>query len=113
MAEPDPNRPTAAQTAFSLEVGAQEKRKINARRLGTRGIWSGFGTFGLIGGSVTVPTLLGAMLGAWLDERRAGVHVWTLPLLIVGLCIGCANAWYWVAQSIEKQDKKHDEEKDA
>jgi ATP synthase protein I len=56
---------------------------------------------GLIGWSVAVPTLLGAMLGLWLDRSHPGVRSWTLMLLIAGLCIGCANAWHWVAQ----QDK--------
>ena len=30
-------------------------------------------------------------------------------LLVAGLCVGCANAWYWVAQ----QDKAmHDQDED-
>ena len=40
---------------------------------------------GLIGWSVAVPTLLGAMLGLWLDRRHPGAHSWTLMLLVVGL----------------------------
>jgi ATP synthase protein I len=93
-------RPTPG-TAFSQEVGAQEKRKLEARRASARGVWSGFGMFGLIGWSVAAPTVLGALLGLWLDKRRPGAHSWTLSLLVVGLCIGCANAWHWVA----KEDK--------
>ena len=41
---------------------------------------------GLIGWSVVVPTLLGAALGIWLDERHPGAHSWTLALLVAGLC---------------------------
>jgi ATP synthase protein I len=54
--------------------------------------------FGLIGWSVSVPTLVGALLGNWLDGHRPGAHSWTLSLLIAGLCVGCINAWYWVSK---------------
>jgi len=56
-----------------------------------------------------VPTLLGAMLGLWWDRHHPGQHSWTLMLLAVGLVIGCANAWHWVAQ----EDKAmHDDTED-
>ncbi len=61
---------------------------------------------GLVGWSVAVPTLLGAALGLWLDQHYPGAHAWTLALLVAGLCLGCANAWHWVAQ----EDKRMHEE---
>ncbi len=78
-------------------MDAKVGRKLRAQRNGTQGAWSGLGVFGLIGWSVTTPTLLGAMLGVWLDRHRAGVHSWTLTLLIAGLAIGCVSAWHWVS----------------
>ncbi len=90
--------PRADNSEFSREVGAQEARKLTARRRGATAVWSGFGMFGLIGWSVSVPTLFGALLGTWLDKRRPGAHSWTLSLLIAGLCLGCINAWYWVSK---------------
>jgi ATP synthase protein I len=57
---------------------------------------------GLIGWSVTVPTLLGAALGLWLDRHHPGKLNWTLALMMAGLAIGCLNAWHWVA----KEDRK-------
>ena len=62
---------------------------------------------GLIGWSVTIPTLLGAALGSWLDRRHSGPHPWTLALLMAGLVIGCFNAWHWVA----KEDKAMQDER--
>jgi ATP synthase protein I len=47
---------------------------------------------------VTIPTLLGAALGFWLDRHHPGGRSWTLALLAAGLAIGCLNAWRWVAQ---------------
>jgi F-type H+-transporting ATPase subunit epsilon len=56
-------------TAFSREVGAKAARKLKARRNAAPGVWFGLGMMGLIGWSVVVPTLLGAALGIWLDNR--------------------------------------------
>jgi len=71
-------------TAFSREVGAKAARKLRARN-STQGVWFGLGMMGLIGWSVVVPTLLGAALGIWLDNRHPGKYSWTLTLLVVGL----------------------------
>jgi ATP synthase protein I len=94
-------------TAFSREVGAQAARKLRARK-STQGVWFGLGMMGLIGWSVVVPTLLGAALGIWLDNRHPGKYSWTLTLLVVGLVIGCLNAWHWVS----KEDKEMREEQE-
>ena len=96
------------QTAFSQEVGAKAARKLKARRNATQGVWFGLGMMGLVGWSVVVPTLLGAALGIWLDNRHPGSYSWTLMLLVIGLVIGCLNAWHWV----DKQDKAMREEQE-
>jgi len=103
--------PTKRTTAFSQQVGAKETRKLKAQRKATQSIWFGIGVFGLIGWSVAVPTLLGAVLGLWLDKHHPGKHSWTLTLLIIGLIIGCLNAWHWVARE-DKQMRDETEDKD-
>lgn len=108
MADKLPMKPAEPTKAFSHAVGAQETRKLAARRVDARAVWSGFGMFGLIGWSVATPTVLGALGGMWLDKRRAGIHSWTITLLIIGLSIGCANAWHWVAK--EDKEIRADEE---
>lgn len=92
------------------QVGAKAARKLRARRNATPDVWFGLGMMGLIGWSVVVPTLLGAALGLWLDQRYAGGRSWTLALLVAGLAIGCLNAWHWVAKENramgeEREDK--------
>ncbi|MEJ0037771.1 MAG: AtpZ/AtpI family protein [Gammaproteobacteria bacterium] len=94
----DLRTPANRKSTFGAQVGAQAARKLNARRHPAQGVWFGLGMMGLIGWSVTVPTLLGAALGLWLDKRHAGEHSWTLALLMAGLVIGCFNAWHWVSQ---------------
>lgn len=94
-----PPRPAAPNLAD--QIGAKAARKLKARRNGTPGVWFGLGMMGLIGWSVVVPTLLGAGLGMWLDQRYPGGRSWTLALLMAGLALGCINAWHWV----DKEDR--------
>ncbi len=84
--------------SFARRIAALAERKLGAQRSGAQGVWAGLGVTGLIGWSVAVPTLLGAMLGLWLDNHHPGHRSWTLMLLVAGLLLGCANAWHWVAQ---------------
>jgi ATP synthase protein I len=83
---------------FDAKIAAQVARKLKAQRAGTQSAWFGIGMFGVIGWSVAAPTLLGALLGIWWDKHHPGPHSRILALLVAGLVIGCANAWYWVAQ---------------
>ena len=94
---PDPDSIPPAEQSFSREVGAQENRKLRARKVRSP-VWPGLGMLGLIGWSVCLPTLLGAWLGRWLDARHPGSHSWTLALLVAGLCLGCTNAAHWISK---------------
>jgi ATP synthase protein I len=95
---------------FVGEIGAKAARKLKARK-STQGVWFGLGMMGLVGWSVVVPTLLGAALGIWLDNHHPGKHPWTLSLLVVGLAVGCLNAWHWVAKE-EKSMRDETEDGD-
>jgi ATP synthase protein I len=91
---------------FGRQVAAKVARKQRAQRNSTQGVWFGLGMMGLVGWSVAIPALAGTALGIWLDRHHPGSHSWTLTLLIVGLAIGCFNAWHWV----DKEDKEMREE---
>jgi ATP synthase protein I len=54
--------------------------------------------FGMIGWSVAVPTILGLALGLWLDRHWPLHFSWTLTLLLIGVALGCLNAWFWVSR---------------
>ena len=101
--------PRTQETTFSRQVGAQAARKLKARRNSTRGVWFGLGMSGLIGWSVTVPALMGAALGIWVDKHYPSRFSWTLMLLVIGLIIGCLNAWHWVASEYDKMREDPDE----
>jgi ATP synthase protein I len=85
-------------------VERRAERKAAARSRRPRPVWFGLGMFGLVGWSVTVPTLLGIALGLWLDHRYPGRVSWTLTFLIIGIAIGCWNAWYWIRQESERDE---------
>ena len=108
MSDQSKNKLLRSKPTLSQEVGAKAARKIKARRNSTQGVWFGLGMMGLIGWSVAVPTLLGVVLGIWLDKQHPGTHSWTLMLLIIGLVLGCLNAWQWVG----KEDKEMREEQE-
>lgn len=82
-------------------VGAREKQKLRARREKNQLLRYGLGMFGLIGWSVAIPTLLGVMLGVWLDKKWPGRISWTVTLLFAGIVLGCLNAWYWIQRETE------------
>lgn len=106
------NKDARGSTALGRQIGAKASRKLRARRNSAHGVWFGLGMMGIIGWSVVVPTLLGAALGIWLDNRHPGSHPWTLSLLVIGLVIGCVNAWYWVQKeekAMREDQENHDD----
>ncbi|MFH2125519.1 MAG: AtpZ/AtpI family protein [Pseudomonadota bacterium] len=97
---PEPTK--KAEQRFPTEVGGKEERKIKAREE-NRSVWFGLGMFGMVGWAVAVPTVAAVALGVWLDGRYPGPPSWTLTLLVVGVAVGCLNAWFWI-----KRESKRD-----
>jgi ATP synthase protein I len=96
------------QKELSHMIQAKENRKIKEKQKSKHGFWYGLGMFGLVGWSVVVPTLLGAMLGRWMDRQMEGTQSWTLTFLLAGLIFGCWIAWLWLS----KEDKEINKEED-
>ncbi len=93
---------------FSSRIAEKEKRKLKALREKNGSVWFGLGMFGMVGWSVAVPALLGALLGIWLDKHYPETFSWTLTFLIIGLFTGSIIAWYWVT----KEDKEMHQNKE-
>lgn len=83
---------------LSQKIARQLARKQAAQSHKNNSLWAGLGLMGIVGWSVVVPTLLGALLGRWLDANYPNEHSWTLALLIAGLTLGCFKAGYWVSK---------------
>ena len=80
---------------LDVVVGKKAARKLRARR-SHRVLWFGLGMFGMIGWSVAVPTVGGALLGLWLDRVAPQAFSWTLALLLGGVVLGGLIAWGWI-----------------
>jgi ATP synthase protein I len=90
-------------------VSRKAERRERARREGRHTVWFGFGMFGLVGWAVAVPTLAGVALGHWLDARYSGGPSWTMTGLVVGVALGCLNAWWWVQRTGGHGDDERDD----
>lgn len=101
MEEEAEKRESADEPSFAETIGEKAEQKLRGRRQAKRSVWSGLGLMGMVGWSVAVPTLLGALAGRWLDARSPGSRSWTLALLAAGLVVGCVNAWRWVSKENE------------
>lgn len=91
---------------FAEHVAKKEMRKLRKRAEKDTGVWSELGMFGLVGWAVTVPTLLGVLIGMWLDKQVPGPFSWTLALLLAGIVLGCLNAWHWVSKEQKRIGKE-------
>jgi ATP synthase protein I len=96
------------KTSLARKIRTKASLKQKSKRDAASGIWFGLGMMGLIGWSVAIPTLLGAALGFWLDNRYPGKFSWTLSCLLLGLVFGCMNAWRWVGRETSEIMKEED-----
>lgn len=95
---------------FSRQIAEKEKRKLNALRNKKPSVWSGLGMFGMVGWSIVVPTILGAVLGIWLDKTYPQSFSWTLSLMMLGLVAGAFIGWQWVSKEEKEINKKTDDD---
>ena len=80
------------------KVSSDARKKINAKKEGKE-IMFGLGIFGIVGFSIAIPTLLGILLGSYVDRRTDSSISFTLTFMFAGLVIGCVNAWRWVKET--------------
>lgn len=58
----------------------------------------GISAFGVVGWSIAIPTVGGALLGRWLNRVAPQTFSWTIALILGGLVIGLLVAWEWIAR---------------
>jgi len=82
------------------KISSDAEKKIEARKKGKE-IMFGLGVFGIVGFSIAIPTLMGILLGTYLDKRTDSSISYTITFLFLGLLVGCVNAWRWVKETGE------------
>jgi ATP synthase protein I len=86
---------------FTRKVDTKERRRIKGKTHKDETVWFGLGMIGVVGWSVAIPTLIGTAIGLWIDQSWPSRFSWTLMLLVLGVALGCLNAWYWVKKARE------------
>lgn len=97
-----PNPSPSEPPSLAEEVARKANRKLRSRRE-PKNVWYGLGLFGLVGWSVVLPALLATALGFWIDRQFPSRYSWTLMLLVLGVGLGCANAWYWIQKESNRE----------
>lgn len=54
------------------------------------------GQIGVLGWAIIVPTLIGVILGRFLDRTFATGIFFSAPLIMIGAAIGFWSAWKWM-----------------
>ncbi len=88
----------AARQASSREREAREEPEPS---LGSR-----LGQIGILGWSIVIPTLLGLVIGRFLDRHFGTGVFFSAPLLMIGAAFGLWSAWEWMHR--QTRDKHHD-----
>lgn len=107
--------PSRQERDISKAIERIERRKMRAKARGRRSEWLGLGMMGMIGWSVTLPTLLATVAGIWLDKHYRQSFSWTLTLLLAGVTIGSMVAYNRISRErdhIENESNDPDHEKD-
>ena len=94
------SRSGTRKEVFAREVRRRRDQHDKHVRDGDSSFWQSVGMMGTIGWSVAVPTVLGVLLGRWLDGRLDSAHVFMVFFMLVGLVTGCVTAWRMVAEKI-------------
>jgi ATP synthase protein I len=74
-------------------VKRRRARVESWQREGERSIGQNLAMIGALGWTIVVPTLLGILLGRWLDRSFGSGIFWTFGLIVAGVATGCWMAW--------------------
>jgi ATP synthase protein I len=99
----DPKPEKDSSTEFEKMVQKKVVRHQKGKRNPSRVLF-GMGMFGLVGWTIAIYTILGIVLGSWIDRNWDSSYSWTLTLLIIGLISGIMNAWIWINKEIGSSD---------
>jgi len=74
-------------------VRLREERRKQWNKEGERSLWQNLSMVGALGWLIVTPTLLGVLLGRWLDGTFGTGIFYTGTLIFLGIAAGCYLAW--------------------
>ena len=86
---------SAYEKTLKSKIRRKRRERSDMSALGALSI------FGLVGWSIAVPALIGALLGKALDDAT-GERAWAAALLFLGMALGSWNAWKYIAREEAK-----------
>ena len=95
MIEPSDDR---GQKDMHRAVKLREQRR---QRASEQSIWQNLSMIGAFGWLIVVPTLLGVLLGRWLDDIFATGILFSAALIFLGVTMGGYLVW----QRIKKEEQ--------
>lgn len=90
MSEPNRNE---GHREMQRAVRLREERRERGEREGERSIWQNISMIGALGWLIVIPTLLGALVGRWLDGYFDSGIQFSGTLIFLGVVVGCYLAW--------------------
>lgn len=79
-------------------VRLREQRRERWKKEGERSLWQNLSMVGALGWLIVTPTLLGVLVGRWLDGLFETGIFFTGALIFLGITIGCYLAWQRVGK---------------
>lgn len=79
-------------------VRLREERAERWKKEGERSLWQNLSMVGALGWLIVTPTLLGVLLGRWLDGMFGTGILFSGALIFLGVTIGSYLAWQRVSK---------------
>jgi ATP synthase protein I len=79
-------------------VRLRDERSQRWKKEGERSLWQNLSMVGALGWLIVTPTLLGVLLGRWLDSHFEKGIFFSGTLIFLGVAIGCYLAWQRVSK---------------
>ncbi len=74
-------------------VRLREQRRKRWKKEGERSLWQNLSMVGALGWLIVTPTLLGVLIGRWLDGLFETGIFFSGALIFFGIAVGCYLAW--------------------
>lgn len=81
------------QKKMRRAVRLREQRSKMWKKEGERSLWQNLSMVGALGWLIVTPTLIGVLVGRWLDGVLETGILFSAALIFIGVVIGCYLAW--------------------